>query len=347
VLDALADAGCTEVFVGVDAVSPDAKRSFAKHFYKGWASLEARLRACLERGIVPTCAFMIDVPGEDTVNTDAALTTALFARNLGCGIRLNTLTLYNGTGSAEEMAGQARSYTDLKPRLLLDTPEVIQDNPLARERPELFPFHHTYLPLPLYRRFVSGMHAAYTLFTAFPRTLLQYVAVDGGGLWRLLERVTDEVGDLALLPARQRRPAEREAFLNWFPGEELSGPARAALELELAELRLGGEAEREAVEVLAEGGSTRCRAGRFEVVALPAEPDAFSQALSGPEGHGAAGPYLLVRRGRRIEYFALGEEAAGALRRIGAGGPSGPVVVPAPLVEELLGAGALHLASPA
>ncbi len=63
---------------------------------------------------MPTCAFMIDIPEGDTRATDQALTTALFVRNLGCGIRLNTLTLYNGTGSDIALRDRPRLYTEMK-----------------------------------------------------------------------------------------------------------------------------------------------------------------------------------------------------------------------------------------
>lgn len=204
VLDLLADAGCTEVFVGVDAVSPGAQRSFAKHFFKGWAPLEARLRACLDRGIGVTCAFMIDSPEEGHADTDAALTTAVLTSALGCFFRLNTLTLYNGTASFLAMQDRPKAYTEVKPRLLLDTAPVVQDNPYAREWPEIFPFHYTFMPVPLYHRFSTAMLIAFHLFLAFPRTLAQYALTDGGSLWQLLDGLAARVGDLGLVHPPQR-----------------------------------------------------------------------------------------------------------------------------------------------
>src|SRR5580693_5935572 len=203
-LDDLAAAGCRAVFIGVDAISTDAQKAFGKPFFKGWEKLSERLRGCLDRGMVPTCAFMVDIPGDDHHLTDATLTTALLARNLGCGIRLNTLTLYNETPSA------------------LATGKPLHDNPFARDNPELFPFHNTHLPLPLYRRFVTGMHVAYTLFTSFPRTLLQYVLTDQGSLWQLLDGMAERLGDLTRMGPVMRRPTERELFLRDFPRRALS-----------------------------------------------------------------------------------------------------------------------------
>src|SRR5262249_34939880 len=159
-------------------------------------------------------------------------------RNLGCGIRLNTLTLYNHTASAEERSAGAKVYTELKPRLLLDTPPVIQENPLAREHPELFPFHHTYLPLPLYQRFVTGMHLAYTLFPTSRGTPLRYVAEAQAPRWGLPDALAGHLGDLTATPARRRRAVERDLFLEEFPRLPLSPQTQRALALEQAGLRL-------------------------------------------------------------------------------------------------------------
>jgi radical SAM superfamily enzyme YgiQ (UPF0313 family) len=337
-LDALAAAGCREVFVGVDAISAVAKKSFAEHFYKGWASLEERLRACLDRDIVPTCAFMIDPPGDDTADTDAALTTALFARNLGCGIRLNTLTLYNQTASADEHRTGTKVYTELKPRLLLDTPPVIQDNPFAREHPELFPFHQTYLPLPLYQRFVTGMHLAYTLFTSYRGTLLRYVTEDQASLWGLLDSLADQLGDLTAIPARRRRSVERELFQQEFPRRNASPQTRRAFELEQAGLRLSQAASEETVLLSVEGELHTYRVRPFELVT---PPDPVSRlTTTAPVPAPTAGPHVLVRQERGIDLFAIDEAMVGTLQQVSSACQTGRAApVAANLLEELFAAG--------
>jgi len=345
-LDDLCAAGCRAVFIGVDAISTKSQKVFAKPFFKGWKQLEERLSACLRRGIVPTCAFMVDTPGEDHLATDATLTTALFARTLGCGVRLNTLTLYNQTPSALAAGAQSRIYTNLKPQLLLDTPEPLHDNPFARAHPELFPFHNTYLPLPLYRRFVSGMHIAYTLFTSFPRTLLQYVLADHGSLWGLLSQMAEQLGDLTQIPAVMRRPKERDLFLNDFSRLALSSETRSALELETAELRLGCADPTPATVTIRAGDEVHLyRAAAHRVIRLANAPHDFDQVKPLPPA-GAPEPYLLLRQGRRIRYFELDSEAASALQRINASG-TGEVEVPPAVLEDLTQAGVLHKAGSA
>ncbi len=336
-LDDLAAAGCNSVFVGVDAVSSTSKRAFYKHYYKGWEKLAARLRNCLVRGIVPTCAFMIDTPSNGHRDTDEALVTALFARNLGCGIRLNTLTLYNQTATALALQGRDHTYTNLKPTLLLDTPSVTQDNPYAREHPALFPFHNTVLPLPVYTEFVTGMHLAYTLYRSFPRTLLQYILVDNGSLWNLIRYLLPLLGDLTRIGPLMRRPVERELFVREFPRLSLSRQTRATFELEHAELRLGRNELGRSVPVSTEEKVVTCRAGRYRVVGLPHHPARFDELAPLPPMRSPVKQYLLVRHDRRIRYFEMNGEARHAVDRIESSSRSGePVGMSRALLDELL-----------
>lgn len=342
-LDNLSTAGCNSVFVGVDAISESSKRAFAKHFFKGWAKLEERLKACLDRGIVPTCAFMIDFPEKSHAGTDAALNTALFARNLGCGIRLNTLTLYNQTASALEMSTRPKTYTNLKPRLLLDTPDVIHDNPFAQEHPELFPFHHTFLPLPLYEKFVAAIHMAYTLFTSFPRTLLQYVLVDNGSLWGLLEHLAERLGDLTQFRTVMRRPIERELFLQEFPRLLLSQETHSAFAMETAELSLSRDDLKETVLVRVEDQVQSYLTGQYKVINLPHDPGTFDKVKPLPKPQSTPKPYLLLRQGNQINYFELDEEVVRPLDEISTARRSRELVqVPSGLFSELLGIGVLQ-----
>lgn len=345
VLDALAAAGCIDVFTGVDAVSAAAQRAFAKHFFKGWGPLEGRLRAALNRGVGVTCAFMIDPPLAGHVDTDAALTTALFARALGCGARLNTLTLYNNTPSEIAMRAQPLTYTAIKPQLLLDTPEIIHDNPYARAHPELFPFHNTALPLPLYERFCAGTHIAHELFSSFRRTLVQYVLVDGGSLWTLLDRLVDETGDLSQVHPLQRDRLERDVFIRAVERRPLSRQTRAAFELERAELSLSadGAAGTATATTRAAGPAQHYRAGRFRVVDLPHAPEAFRPVAPLPEATGAPDPYAVVRVGGHVEYRALSADLAAAARRLRAARWSGvPVELPEAVLAGLTTAGLIE-----
>lgn len=341
-LDPLAEAGCREVFVGVDAVSARSQLAFGKHFFKGWHSLRQRLTDCLDRGIVPTCAFMVDHPaGGDHEDTDRVLTTALLTRNLGCGIRLNTLTLYNHTATAKEFAGHERSYTELKPRLLLDTPPVVVSNPYAKRDPELFPFHNTPLPLPVYERFVTAMHIAYTLFSSFSRTLLQYVVMENGSPWLLLDRIANRVGDLTPIDARLRRHYERQVFQEEFSRLTVSGRTREAFELERAELELSVTRPSPPMRVSTNGTRGWYQSEAHEVIRLSGSLAALSRD-DGAEQSDDAGNYLVLREGDQFRYFLVEEELIGELdrmRRSQAGGE--PLELAPEVLAELTSSGIL------
>jgi anaerobic magnesium-protoporphyrin IX monomethyl ester cyclase len=345
-LDAMSEAGCISVFIGIDAVSSTAKKAFKKTFFQGWNKLSERLRACLERGIVPTCAFMVDIPEYDSTNTDLSLATALFAANLGCGIRMNTLTLYNQTETYIDMQSRPRVYTNLKPSLLLDTPNVLHDNPYAREHPELFPFHQTFLPLPVYQKFVTGMHMAYTLFKTFNRTMVQYVSVDNGSLWGLLSHLGDKIGDLTQVPVLERRPLECDVFLREFPRFTLSRQTKSALEMETAELELGRNAPESEVGLVVEGERQTWRAGNYEVIRLPYEPAMLDRLEGLPDSETPAQPYLLLEQNRRINYFSLPDDMARTLTDLRDARHSGQSIeVPPAVLSELVDVGILHTES--
>ncbi|MBV8754169.1 MAG: B12-binding domain-containing radical SAM protein [Hyphomicrobiales bacterium] len=342
-LDRLARSGCTSVFVGVDAVSARSKSAFAKHFFKGWNGLSEKLQACLDRDIVPTCAFMIDPPNSDCADTDAALTVALYARTVGCGIRLNTLTLYNQSATSDELSRSERTYTNLKPLLLLDTPNIMHDNRFAQKHPALFPFHNTHLRLGEYRKFVVGMHIAYTLFTSFYRTLAQYVMMEGGSLWRLLEHIGEKIGDLSAIHPLVRRAVEREVFLQEFAKLRLSRETLSALELETAEYNLGRNEASRPVTVQSGAGSKTYRSGRFELIRLVEEPGAYDRLgplkINGSEDKS----YLLVRNGHQIDYFKIRKEILPTLNKIKRAQETESLQIPTAWVSELVQSGALEL----
>lgn len=211
----LGAARCTNAFTGIDAVNEECQKEYLKRFFKGWEPLERTLRYSVDSGVTPTCAFLVENPSAGVERVNRTLVTALFARCNGAGLRLNTLTLYNGTPS-EQAHASTLTYSELKPRLLLDCPDLVQVNDYARDNPRLFPFHNTFLAPEVWRRFATGMHVAYTLFHAFPFTLYRWVTEDGGSLWGLMEEMVSVLGDLTEVPPAERRPRERMLFARWF-----------------------------------------------------------------------------------------------------------------------------------
>lgn len=235
-LAALGRAGCIDAFTGIDAVNEECQREYLKRFYRGWEPLERTLRTSVQHGVKPTCAFLVENPTAGIERVDRTLATALFAKCCGAGLRLNTLTLYNGTPSEAAFRGAPRSYSERKPRLLLDCPPLVEVNDYARAHPELFPFHSTFLDPEVWTRFSNGMHAVFTLFHAYPMTLYRWATEDHGSLWTMIETLTDELPDLVAVDPYERRPLERARFAAWFERQpRMQRITAETFELEAAE----------------------------------------------------------------------------------------------------------------
>jgi len=295
IIAALGRAGCVNAFTGIDAVNEDCQREYLKHFYRGWEPLERTLRSCTDHGVTPTCAFLVENPSGGVEPIDRTLVTALFARCCGAGVRLNTLTLYNGTASEAAHGSAPLTYSERKPRLLLDCPPLVEINDYARARPALFPFHSTYLDPLLWERFTAGMHAAYTLFHSFPMTLYRWVTEERGSLWTLCETIAGSLPDLTTVEPALRRPLERETFVRWF-GKQ---PRAQRLTAETFELE---QAELEAWTT----GSDRVTALGYGVADLH-RFDLHERPQRGPTR-----PLLVRRNERSIEYVALNGATAPA-----------------------------------
>lgn len=281
VLAALGRAGCVNAFTGVDAVNEECQREFRKRLYRGWEPLERTLRTAVGHGVTPTCAFLVENPSAGVERVDRTLITALFARCCGAGLRLNTLTLYNGTASAQALRDQPLTYSELKPRLLLDCPPLVEVNDYARDHPELFPFHSTFLAPELWARFAAGMHVAYTLFHAFPMTLYRWATEDGGSLWTMIERIAAGL-DLVEIPPAERRPLERTLFMRWFEREARMHRLTAeTYDLECAELGVRLDGAPRTVRT----GYAVADLHRFDLQETPARSDARRLLIRrGPEG---------------------------------------------------------------
>jgi B12 binding domain/Radical SAM superfamily len=206
--DAMNAAGCDQIFSGIDAVGPNAQIVLRKAFLPPSERFEAKLHMLIERGITPTCAFLLCPPsyvgGEDLESTMRA---ALTARLCGAKIRLNTLTLYNGTLALQ---GCRQPEPDsLKTRLMLDVPPIAEQNHFARARPDLFPFHSRYVCRDEWGDFLQLAHCLSTTMDAFPMTLDLIWKDRGLSPIDVAKRVLLEVGDLVKIDKKDRRAHEQ------------------------------------------------------------------------------------------------------------------------------------------
>lgn len=344
----LGAAGCVNAFTGIDAVNQDYQKEFLKKFYKGWGPLEKTLKCCREHGVVPTCAFMVENPSAGVESVDRTLVTALFAKCNGAGLRLNTLTLYNGTATDLALRDKQLTYSELKPRLLLDCPDIVYANDYARDRLHLFPFHNTFLPPDVWQRFTVGMHITYTLFNAFPMTLYRYVTEDHGSIWGMVDELAREFRDLPEIDAEIRRPLERAEFVKWFGRQGgLHRLTKHSFELEAAELGVifGGESRRLKVKTPAADEAHDAVVRNYELASIDYEvSDIHRFNLSAaPDAKGTRN-LVLTKSGRALKYDRVEGPVFDALRDLKSG-DSEPVEIDNLVLENLREAGIISYAA--
>ncbi len=239
IIDLLSQAGCVGVFTGIDAVSPESQIRMNKPFLKSWETTRRRLSYCREKGILPICAFILEGPTQPTDSIDNSIIVALECLRLGCEIHINTLTLYNGTALESTDGLHARTYSQIKPELLFDTPEVVQVNPFARSFPHLFPYHSTDLDLSQWEIFTAKVFTLYAVMLVLRETAYEYTAIEGNSLWKTLDYVdTDWVESLRRTPAPQKRWEAIMGFARNMSQLQLSIHLQALLRRELAQVIL-------------------------------------------------------------------------------------------------------------
>lgn len=303
IIDSLADAGCTGLFLGVDAVTESAKSRYRKRYFRGWDRLARTLSACLARGIDPTCAFMVDIPDDSFEGTERCLDTALMCANLGCGVRLNTLAIYNGTALDLSDSREGLAYSETKAKFIFDTHPVVERNHLAEERPHLFPLHQRHTPQQAYDEFLAVLHIAFTLFHRVPRTLLRYRIEDSGSLWALLNQVRVETGDIAAIAPEMRRDREVEALTRVIARIRPSSTVVSALELECAERDLAMDSGSRFPVVKTTVGARAYGVAPHRVVRLSDHPARFDEERPLEPQDSRRRPYLLVRSNGQLKYF--------------------------------------------
>ncbi|MCB1047703.1 MAG: B12-binding domain-containing radical SAM protein [Calditrichaeota bacterium] len=139
---ALGKAGCTQVYIGVDAVGIEQQKSFRKKFFSGWSTVRDRLQELTGCGVEPTAAFILNGLGDTRLETESNLQAALDVTVREIAVpRLNVLADYPGTAMAKTSGAGQQIVSALKIDLLQDVPEPTGQNEFAFSHPEIFPFH--------------------------------------------------------------------------------------------------------------------------------------------------------------------------------------------------------------
>ena len=234
IVKAMAGAGCTEVFSGIDAVGTGAERAFHKAFLRGKTTVDVKTRWMLAAGVTPTYAFMLAPPSHPAGSTFGVTTcAALEARAAGAEVLLNPLNLYADTGS---LTAYPVTFVadDRQVRLMMDVPDVVAENHLAASHPGLFPFHARYVGQREWHRFLEISHCVSTLVSTYPGTMASLVGLRGIDPVSVAEHTLERVSDWSRLESREVRQVEQDA--GFFTLEQLAvgTPASGVLERERA-----------------------------------------------------------------------------------------------------------------
>jgi hypothetical protein len=190
----------------------------------------------------------------------------------------------------------------------LDTPEIVHHNPLAIHYPWLFPSHSTIFPTSIFQALATSIHIAFVLFKTFPKTLTHYVLLDNGSLWKLLELLAIQLGDLTRFKPYLQRHIERELFLSEFSKFELSAATQSAFVLEAAEYRLGRNTPPEIIQVKSNQLIREYRLGKFRLVNLLFNPTELYNDKPILDTKSLSKWYVLVYKDKRIRYYEVPKE---------------------------------------
>jgi hypothetical protein len=138
------DAGCVNLYVGVDAVDAAQQKSWKKAFFRDEAALRVLLDAGEVCGVGITCAFILDVAEERDEASDLSLALAARLQASGADVRLSVLCYYPRTELAQRVACQGAQeweYDEDRASILMDLPRVVVENGLAQLLPRAFPWH--------------------------------------------------------------------------------------------------------------------------------------------------------------------------------------------------------------
>lgn len=215
-IESLSKAKCTGIFFGLDAIDASAQSRLGKHFVRDWETSIDKLRCCINAGILPTCAFILEpISGS---GSDAVMRAALDCRNLGCDVHINTLVVYNQTeiNRREQQSESGLFYSTLKAELLLDTSAVVAANPLAEKLPDLFPYHVGCGEPINWEKFVVGAFVLHSVVYAFPKSFEVWLD-EGGSTEDLVARIDKQMIDAL----RGSNPLVRRATALRWAGQRL------------------------------------------------------------------------------------------------------------------------------
>lgn len=291
----MSSSGCVAIFTGIDAVSRDYQRRMNKLFLRDWQALREKLSYCIEQGIIPTCAFILEGPDQAPEEREDTIRTAVECVGLGCEVHVNTLSIYNGSALEDQRGRERPSYSAVKVKLLMDSPSVVQENEYAKRWPALFPYHSSaYDPQP-WEIFLAKVHTLFALLYAFPNTLHDYVVEQSYSVWDAMDYIDPKYVEWLLQqPTSLRRSAAVERFCESFASQPLSKRSRSLFQREVARFTLSQRRGVRRIDIMVDGVAQPFNLSWFVDLSSTAE-DSFGKDISlaylDPQDAGAPGQY--------------------------------------------------------
>jgi hypothetical protein len=237
-VNAMARAGCTEVFSGIDAVGASSERTFHKAFLRGKTPLELKTRWMVDAGMTPTYAFLLSPPSHPAgLSLHVTACTALEARLCGAETLLNPLTLYSKTHAQTAYAPEYAA-DGLQVRLMMDVPDIVAENTFAAAHPEMFPFHARYVGEQEWHDFLTLSHCLSTLISTYPKTMASLLNAGGADPVEVAEKTLQRFTDWSRLKSTERRQFEQDAGFFVLEQLALSSPAASVLDEERTSIRV-------------------------------------------------------------------------------------------------------------
>jgi hypothetical protein len=176
----LAEAGCQNLYIGVDSVDRAQQKSWNKRVLRESAPILDLVRAGSSVGLTLTCAFIIDPHPAARGATFSALRLALRLRSFGADIRLSVLTPYPGT---KFFHSECLEYSEDRVALLMDLPEVVVRNSYASFFIDAFPWHSKPNFAKDWQAFLLAVNAAQSLLNSNYEVISAFFDFTGDQFW--------------------------------------------------------------------------------------------------------------------------------------------------------------------
>lgn len=186
ILPRLVEAGCTNLYLGVDAVAPSLQREWRKRFFSDISQVANLVQSACAEGLGITVAFILTATAGETEENLAAIDAALLLRRRGAEVRFSLLTPYPGTA----VFSGSLKYSEARTAMLMDLPRVVVENPLARVHPAEFPWHAAPTSARAWDETVLAMNA---LQTAFLDASFDCLPDTGAELWNRCARAAQMI----------------------------------------------------------------------------------------------------------------------------------------------------------